>query len=167
MEGRHGIGDEHPYSHIIMIFCGILFASIWGLDSFIFHFGVEFTNNIHVIIRVVLFVLASGLSIKLGMSSHDVIFDHQEESSCLITDGVFSHVRHPMYLSILLLKLGFLLLTMSLISIIPWVICIILYDKIASFEERELIKILGEEYVEYMKEVPRWIPKFLTLNKPR
>lgn len=156
----HGIGDEHPHAHGIMIFCGLFFASIWIIDSLFLHFGVEVSNNIHVLIRVVLFLFALALSFKLGMSSHNVIFDHQEESSNLITEGVFSVVRHPMYLSILLLKLGFLLLTMSFISIIPWVLCIILYDKIAVFEERELTRVLGEEYLEYMKKVPRWIPKF-------
>ena len=159
MEASHGIGDEHPRAHAIMGFCGVVFTLIWILDSFFLHLGMEITNNIHWILRLLLFLISLILSFKLGMSSHSRIFNHSKDTSSLVTDGVFSYVRHPMYLSILLLKLGFLLLTMSLISIIPWVISVLLYDKIASFEERELEKILGIEYVEYKKKVPRWVPK--------
>lgn len=158
-EHRHGIGDEHPQAHIIMIFCGLLFTSIWILDSFLFHFGMELTNIIHIVIRGILFFVALILAFKLGMASHNMIFDRPNEPANLVTDGVFSYVRHPMYLSILLIKLGFLLLTMSLISILPLVISIFLYDKIASYEEKELEKKLGQEYFDYKKKVSRWIPK--------
>ncbi len=159
MEVRHGIGDEHPQAHVIMIFCAILFITIWILDSFLFHISIGLTKNNNLLLRLVLFLFITILSVKLGMSSHKDIFDHPKDSSSLVTNGVFSYIRHPMYLSILLIKLAFVLLTMSLVSIIPWVISVLLYDKVASYEERELEKILGKEYVEYKKKVSRWIPK--------
>ena len=164
---RYGIGDEHPQTHAFMGFCGILFTSIWILDSFLFRISIGLTKNNNLLLRLVLFLLITILSLKLGMSSHKDIFGHPKDSSSLVTNGVFSYVRHPMYLSILLIKLAFVLLTMSLISIIPWVISLLLYDKIASYEERELEKMLGKQYVEYKKNVNRWIPKLSSFKTKR
>ena len=156
---KHGIGEEHPQTHNIMTLCGILFFTIWILDSLLFHFSTGLTSNNNLFFRLLLFFIILVLSIKLGISSHSKIFEQQDNSSNLMTNGVFSYVRHPMYLSILLFKLAFLLLTMSLISIIPWIISFLLYDKIASYEEKELEKILEEQYIEYKKSVNRWVPK--------
>jgi protein-S-isoprenylcysteine O-methyltransferase Ste14 len=64
-----------------------------------------------------------------------------------------------MYLSILLLLIAFTALTVSFLSFIVWLIAFILFNRMVIFEESELIKILGKEYEEYMKQVPRWIPR--------
>jgi len=34
-------------------------------------------------------------------------------------------------------------------------------NKMASYEEKDLEKIFGNEYLEYKKNVPKWIPKLL------
>ena len=66
----------------------------------------------------------------------------------MITDGVFAYVRHPLYLSILLAYLGFVFGSMSLISLIPWICYDILFDKMASYEEEDIARILGDKYIE-------------------
>ena len=100
------------------------------------------------------------LAIIFGVSSHNVLF----KTATLLQTGVFAHVRHPLYLSILLAYLALFFLTFSLISFIIWLFIFILYNKMASYEEKDLEKIFGEEYVRYRKNVPKWIPRLLAKN---
>jgi len=73
----------------------------------------------------------------------------------LITSGAFAYVRHPMYLGILLTYLGFFVATLSLLSLIPYVMIVNLYRRMADYEEQLLEKRFGERYREYTKKVPK------------
>jgi protein-S-isoprenylcysteine O-methyltransferase Ste14 len=160
---HEGIGPEHPYSHMIQISSVIAFFLVWILDVFVIHFASEISNSIHLVIRVVLFLIFVTFSFFLFNSSHDKVFSHSNEPKGLISSGVYSYIRHPMYLSVLVLLLAFTILTFSLLSFIPWIIAVILFDRMVIFEEGELVKIMGNEYHEYMKQVPRWIPRLTSL----
>jgi protein-S-isoprenylcysteine O-methyltransferase Ste14 len=60
-------------------------------------------------------------------------------------------VRHPMYLGILLFCIAFLFVSVSLVSIGIWIVFFIFYYRMAAYEEKSLIKILGEAYVAYQR----------------
>jgi protein-S-isoprenylcysteine O-methyltransferase Ste14 len=75
-----------------------------------------------------------------------------------ITTGVYAWVRHPMCLGALLALLGFFFSTLSLLSLLVWVGLFFFYDWMATYEEQDLIRILGEQYVNYQKRVPKWFP---------
>ncbi len=79
-----------------------------------------------------------------------------DERQVFRKDGPFKLVRHPVYLfSILFLGLR---PTMDLFYLIMF-ICITFYFYIGSlYEEKKLIEIFGNEYLEYQKSVPRLIP---------
>jgi len=64
-----------------------------------------------------------------------------------------------MYLGILLFCLGFFFISPSLLSFGVWLAFFVLYDEMATYEEKNLIRILGEEYVAYQKRVPKWFPR--------
>ncbi|MBA7714278.1 hypothetical protein ES703_123296 [subsurface metagenome] len=51
---------------------------------------------------------------------------------------------------------------MSLICITFWILMFILYDRMASYEEKDLEKIFSEEYAEYKKRVGKWIPRLFS-----
>ena len=72
-------------------------------------------------------------------------------------EGILSHVRHPMYLGVLLIYLGFIFLSISLVSVLVWIIIIIIYDRLATFEEKELERLFAEQFLEYKNKVPKWI----------
>jgi len=74
-----------------------------------------------------------------------------------ITSGVYAWVRHPMYLGSLLILLIFFLATLSVLSLLAWVGLFIFFDRMATYEERDLIRILGEQYLNYQKQVPKWL----------
>lgn len=56
-EHSHGIGKEHPRSHEIQLFCVILFLAVWVLDSFILNLTTTLEKEIHIIFRLLVFVL--------------------------------------------------------------------------------------------------------------
>lgn len=154
---KQGPGQEHQKSHIIQLFAMIIFFIIWIIDSFIFTFSTILTGYIPIIIQIIGFISFLTLGLILSFRAGHVIFQ-AENSNKLITTGILSHTRHPLYLGVLIIYVGFIFLTMSLISIVGLIIAFLLYNYIASFEENELIEIFKEEYLDYKKRVPKWIP---------
>lgn len=154
---KQGPGQEHQKSHIIQLFAMIIFFIIWIIDSFIFTFSTILTGYIPIIIQIIGFISFLTLGLILSFRTGHVIFQ-AENSNKLITTGILSHTRHPLYLGVLIIYVGFIFLTMSLISIVGLIIAFLLYNYIASFEENELIEIFKEEYLDYKKRVPKWIP---------
>ena len=74
-----------------------------------------------------------------------------------IATGVYAWVRHPMYLGTLLFLLGFFFMTLSLLSLAAWIGFFVFFDRMAAYEERDLIRILGEQYLNYQTHVPKWL----------
>jgi len=162
---KPGIGYEHPNSHHIQIGSIVVFFLVWLFDTFFIEFALDIRNFIPFVIRLILFVIVALFSYLLINSSHKKIFLPSDQKPQLVTDGVYSYVRHPMYLSIIVLLLAFSLLSVSFLSLISWVISIFLFNRMMIFEEAELLKIPGIEYRDYMNQVPRWIPRITTLKK--
>jgi protein-S-isoprenylcysteine O-methyltransferase Ste14 len=162
---KPGIGYEHPNSHQIQIGSVIAFFLVWLLDTFIIQFALEIRNLIPIAFRLILFVLFVIVSYLLFNFSHQKIFLPSDQKSQLVTDGAYSYIRHPMYLSIIVLLLAFFLSSFSFLSLLPLFVAIFFFNKMMTFEETELLNILGIEYQNYMSQVPRWIPRFFSLKK--
>ena len=77
----------------------------------------------------------------------------------LMTTGPFAYVRHPLY-SILIISIPPLLIIWfaDLIFFLPWVIIISVSHFIVPIEERGLVNVFGEAYLEYRKNVPALFP---------
>lgn len=79
----------------------------------------------------------------------------------LITGGVFSHCRNPLYVGNVLLAIGLALVFHSVLfylTVLPFVM--VAYVSIVSAEEKFLRDKFGNEYVQYCRDVNRWIPKW-------
>lgn len=157
-----GIGKEFPHTDQLNIILAIAFLLIWFLDTFIFQFSIWLATFIPLLIRIIIFASLLILSFVLGNSSHKILFGGNNEATSLIKNGVFARVRHPLYLSMLLVYLAFALVSISLICITFWILMFILYDRMASYEEKDLEKIFSEEYAEYKKRVGKWIPRLFS-----
>ena len=156
---RAGLGSEHPYCDSIQNIMIILFFVVWGLDSFILNYSTVSFGFILLPIRLFLGIPSLSIGAYLGAKSHEAIFDGGSNHPKLIDSGVYSWVRHPMYLGILMFCLGFFFAIPSLLSLAVWVIFFILYDKMATYEEKDLIRVLGEEYTSYQKRILKWFPR--------
>ena len=91
--------------------------------------------------------------------SHRTLFNNNKPSNTLITEGILERVRHPLYLGILLIYVAFLCLSISLICVGLFIVVLIIYNKMANYEENVLEKLFGNDYLDYKKKVPKWIPK--------
>ncbi len=92
-------------------------------------------------------------------SSHETIFGG-DGSPVLVDLGVYGLCRHPMYLGVVTLLLGLSLVTFSVVAFALVLVLFVLYDRFTSYEEERLIELFGEDYREYQRRVPKWVPRF-------
>jgi len=140
----------------------ILFFAAWTMDLlslFIFNYSTVLIVLMPIPINFALAAFLIVFSLYLLTKSHEAVFDKRSTQPRLIDSGVYSLVRHPMYLGVLLFCLGFFFISLSLLSLAVWIMFFIFYDKMATFEERDLIRIFGERYAAYQKRVPKWVPR--------
>ena len=79
----------------------------------------------------------------------------------LVTEGVYSQVRHPQYAGFILMSFGLLVHWATLPLLIMWPLLVLQYYRLARREEAEMVTQFGEEYREYMKRVPMFLPRLL------
>jgi protein-S-isoprenylcysteine O-methyltransferase Ste14 len=93
----------------------------------------------------------------------DVQFDttlHIQANHQLITRGPYRWIRHPMYTSLFLLGLGWLLLCANWFIGAPLMVAILLLMVVrVKKEEAMLIEVFGKDYLTYMQETGRFLPK--------
>lgn len=79
----------------------------------------------------------------------------------LVTYGVFSWSRNPLYNGNFLIWMGFVVIS-GVLWFLPVAIVLfaIEYSFIVRYEEGVLESIFGEEYLAYKRRTPRWIPQF-------
>jgi len=95
----------------------------------------------------------------LAVTGLVIVFGEKRERPGVIKKGVFGVIRHPIYLSEILLYLGLLMMSSSLAATFVWGIAILFLHYISRHEESLLLARFGEEYKRYMREVPMWIPR--------
>ena len=84
----------------------------------------------------------------------------------LVTDGIFSHVRNPLYIGNILIIAGLGIMSNSVLFAAVFVpLFLFAYQAIVRAEEHFLHGTFGGEYETYMREVHRWVPDFRGLGK--
>jgi len=81
-----------------------------------------------------------------------------ENTSVIVKTGLYKYIRHPLYLSLLLLGTGAMLKNPAVIQLIVGVINLIAIWFTARIEENEMIARFGNAYRDYMKETRMFIP---------
>jgi len=157
-EGREDLVGEHPFGDkgqviILIIFVVSLIADIT------FHFSDFLRGKIALLIRIPVSLPFLALSLYFACSGLNAIFGKVREKPEVIKEGAFSHVRHPIYSSVILLYLGILIIFLSIPAFIVWLFAIAFYYYISRYEEKILLEVFGKEYEQYMKEVPMFIPR--------
>jgi protein-S-isoprenylcysteine O-methyltransferase Ste14 len=83
------------------------------------------------------------------------------KDTVLVTDGIYGFVRHPIYLGAFVFLAALTLVAANLIILLPTVALLALLYMSVDEEEAMLVARFGDEYREYMKRTPRFIPKFI------
>jgi len=81
------------------------------------------------------------------------------ERHVVVQHGPYAHVRHPLYLGVMLMATGSFLAHPSLArGAIAWGLVVGLLLKMR-LEERALREVLGDEYIRYAERVPALLPR--------
>ena len=113
--------------------------------------------------RVVLAVLIGAAAIWIAVRGitafrrHDTPVNPGQPVAAIVTSGIFSSTRNPLYQSqgllLLALAVGFAS-DWAVLSVIPWAVA--MHTGVVLREERYLEQKFGEEYRRYMAHVPRY-----------
>ena len=79
----------------------------------------------------------------------------------LVTDGVYARMRHPQYTGLFLIVFGEGIVHWpTIVSVLAFPIIVFAYTWLARKEERQLLEKFGDQYREYQRRVPMFIPRF-------
>lgn len=126
----------------------------------------EFLPVIHIIdypwtILGLVFLLLGGILNVVAdqtFKHHETTVKPKEESATLVTEGVYKSTRHPVYLGLTLMLLGFALLLGTLTPFIVVIVFAIFMDLVyIQFEEKKLEATFGDMWKEYREKTRRWI----------
>jgi protein-S-isoprenylcysteine O-methyltransferase Ste14 len=104
-------------------------------------------SSVSLPLGVTLGVIGFGLFVYSEIKKHGV-----GEADKLVTTGIYSKIRHPMYIGLVLLHIGFPLIWKSFtacLSTILWASIIAVWT---GFEERNLLRRFGQRYIEYKRQ---------------
>jgi len=145
---------NHPRYPNLLVFLQFSLIGIMALLSKGF-----FSSNVGLAIFVV------GAVLGLWALTHNQLgnFNIQpklRKGSKLITTGIYALVRHPMYLSVMVMMLGFLVSTPTIVETILWLMLIMVLLLKAKKEESLWLE-HDEAYEVYKKSTKLFIPYIL------
>jgi len=76
----------------------------------------------------------------------------------LITHGIYRFIRHPQYSGFALMIIGFLVQWPTIITLIMAPVLLIMYSRLAKKEEKKMVELFGDRYLDYREQVPAFIP---------
>ncbi|MFP4468986.1 MAG: methyltransferase family protein [Bacteroidales bacterium] len=120
-----------------------------------------------------LFVALAGLAVRVYTVGHTPKNTSGRNTSAgqiadqLNTTGIYSMVRHPLYLGNALMWLGIAMLTENLGFIAVFILAYwIYYERIMFAEEQFLRRKFGETYLDWASVTPAFIPSFRNYRPP-
>jgi protein-S-isoprenylcysteine O-methyltransferase Ste14 len=148
------------------VFVGLIFIGIpLVLIKLNIYFGLPVFTYIYFKIIGMLFLVAgfgvvifsSILHLKTGRITPLPVIESPKK---FIAIGFYKYWRNPMYLAEVFIFTGlFFLLGYLLLLFYAALVFIIMHLFVLYVEEPELRRVLGGQYIEYTKKVPRWVPK--------
>lgn len=135
--------------YVIMI--GVLIAGPWG--------GGRWDGSWSWFVGIPLFLLGgwTGLRGKSDLGRQRITHPEPVSGGSLVTTGIYSRMRHPLYASLILLGVGWAVLWNSWPALALALVQGVFLDAKARCEERYLLKRFAG-YAAYSRRVKRWIP---------
>lgn len=145
-----------------VIIAGQILITVIGLiASYHGYFGAGKIELLNIPLKIVgVGLMAFGFFLNYSAKHNSKLFEMVAENK-LITTGVYSIIRNPVYSAVLLACTGAVCISNNLILFFVPVICWIymtIFLKLT--EEKWLTDLYGGEYIEYCKKVNRCIPWF-------
>jgi protein-S-isoprenylcysteine O-methyltransferase Ste14 len=147
----HGIARFFAFESVFILV--LLNIRVWFVNPFSFHQIISWILMLFSIYAVVTGYL---LLKRKGKPTRNF-----ENTSLLVKSGIYSYIRHPLYLSIFLLGTGIVLKDPAPLQVILGSINLVAVYITARIEENEMISKFGEEYKSYMTDTKMFIPYLL------
>jgi len=144
----HGIPRFFAFESILLL---VLFnMPVWFEGP---HTWNQLISWIFLLVSIMFAVLGFLLLRVIGKPQGDL-----ENTSKLVTVGLYRFIRHPLYASLLFLGMGVFLKDISITTVLLAFINIVALIATAKEEEKEMIEKFGEEYIAYMHKTQMFIP---------
>jgi protein-S-isoprenylcysteine O-methyltransferase Ste14 len=143
ISNRDDLAGEHKIGDLGQLILLLIFLGVWITDTFFLKFSVVLTNPLSLIIRILLGIVILVIASWFEKSGLNIAFDEVREVPRIIHEGIFSIVRHPIYMGSILVYLGFLVFSISVTAAIIWVVIIGFYYYLCRHEEKNSPKNLG------------------------
>lgn len=155
--GSHGFFRFFAWACIWVLF--VLNLPGWFTDPFAIHQLVSWILLLASLVPLALGVAAlKNRGASRGQVAESANFAF-ENTTRLVTSGVYASIRHPMYASLLYLAWGvYAKAPLSIAGIVLAICATLALYLTARKEEAEDIRAFGAEYEEYMKKTKRFIP---------
>ena len=135
--------------------CVMVFVIFWKIDKAAGIASLYGDKVLHQVLAGAL-LCAGGIIFYAAFRAMPI----SKHNKCLVRDGVYSYVRHPRYSAVVFLVYpAFGLLVHSYLCLISTLAAYVIFRLSAVLEERKLIDVFGQDYKDYMKETPGFIPK--------
>jgi protein-S-isoprenylcysteine O-methyltransferase Ste14 len=95
--GRDDLIGEHRWGDAGQLILLFLFLGIWVSDSFIMHWSTSAAGSVPIWIRLILGTSVLLYAWKIAREGLKIVFGEKREKPEVITKGIFSRVRHPVY----------------------------------------------------------------------
>lgn len=162
---RDDLAGEHKFGDAGQATIAILFFLVWFFDTFVYEYTTKLNEIIPNAVRAPIGIIILIVAGYLAISTLRIVFKEVREVPEVIRKGAYNYCRHPMYLSEILLYIGLLFISMSLAAFIVLLPGIGFLYFICRYEERLLLDRFSDEYRQYMREVPMWIPRLRQIIK--
>ena len=144
----HGIFRFFAFESILVLI--LLNCPVWFNDPFSLH---QIISWILLILSILVAVIGFQTFYSRGKPK-----DQMEDTSRLITTSLYKYIRHPLYLSLILVGFGVLAKNCGYLQ---WLFAVINFVAIiltAKAEEKEMMVKFGDDYREYMKRTKMFVP---------
>jgi protein-S-isoprenylcysteine O-methyltransferase Ste14 len=139
---------------------GLIAAAMWVCATVGPHLILNEPFKYTLIISLVLIGLAFELAGVLAFRAHRTTVNpmRPERTRSVVTSGVYQISRNPMYVGMSCMLLGLAVYLSSLLSAFGPVmfVCYITHFQIKP-EERVLTRLFGDDYLQYLEKVRRWV----------
>ena len=131
--------------------------SNWFFEIPIVHFEIPY---LHLIVSLPFVLIGGWLIISAyRLMGKELSAEHKKPEK-VITEGVFSIVRHPQNLGGATLHIGMCIVLSAWYALLFTPVFLIFDYLVARKEEKELLRFFGKEYEEYKRKVPMFVPGF-------
>lgn len=116
-------------------------------------------NMVFIVLGIILIVTGAVFWVSAVIKSK---IDMQVESNRLVTTGIYAYVRHPIYAAFFYVAVGLIFISQNIILfILPVFFWAFLTLAMIRTEEKWLVDLYGDEYINYAERVNRFIPKVI------